>query len=30
MTPLGLIVFTTAFLLVGAVLLFTYSRVFGI
>lgn len=30
MTPLGRLVLTGAFLVVGAVLLLTYSRVFGI
>ncbi len=30
MTPLGRLIFTGAFLVVGAVLLFTYSRVFGL
>jgi hypothetical protein len=29
-TPFGRMVFTGLFLLVGAVLLFTYSRIFGI
>jgi hypothetical protein len=29
-TPFGRLIFTAAFLVVGATLLFTYSRVFGL
>jgi hypothetical protein len=30
MTPFGRLIFTGAFLIFGAALLFTYSRVFGL